>query len=260
MNGKRVAVVAAHPAQLLTIAGVLQRWHPDVLVLFRAARGRDDAACAALRSFGLAERLTSLEIDESASYAGARAGDFAFHAAVADRLFAWLRDVRPDAVLGNAYEACGYHTDVARLLLDDAVQRWRSLGRRIENYEFPLSCGTTEPGGVQYGAFRFGPFRTLRLSDLELITKRELVAAVARTDPLVASAAPLFARPEVEQYRDVPADRDYTAPPPGLALLYDEQGRAAVTTGRHPEEITFREHFAPLVRALGLAPFVRTAA
>jgi hypothetical protein len=265
MDGKRVAVVVAHPAHLLTVAGMLQRWQPDVLVIYRAVIGggigQDRAVRAGLEALGLAERLTNFEVSEMESFDRALAGDFAFHAAIGDRLFAWLRIVRPDVVLGDAYETYNYHHDVTRLLLDDAVQRCRARGRPVENYEFPLSCRVNEPGApVSYGTFLFGPFRTLRLDAREAAVKRELTAVVGRTDRFVAGAASLFTDPEVEQYREVPADRDYTAPPPGVALYYDERGTELVTAGLYPQAITFRDHFAPLVRALGLAPFVKAAA
>jgi hypothetical protein len=263
MDGKRVAVVVSHPAHVLAVAGMLQRWQPDVLVLYRAGAGpgagQGEAVRAALRAFGLADRLTNLEIGETESFDRALAGDFAFHAAISDHLFDWLRATRPGVVLGGAYEAHNYHHDVARLLLDDAVQRWRVFGQRVENYEFPLACRIERPDApVQYGKFPFGPFRALRLDEREVAVKRELVALVGRTDPFVADIATRFADPEVEQYREVPADRDYTVPPPGLARCYDERG--VVAAGLYPHAITFSGQFVPLVRALGLAPMMRTAA
>jgi hypothetical protein len=264
MKGKRVAVVVSHPAHLLTVAGMLLRWRPHVLLLTRAAggaAGQEDAIRSALAAHGLSDRLTSFEVSEEESFGRVLAGDFAFHAAVGDRIFGWLREVRPDAVLGDAYEAYNFQHDLTRLLIDDVVQRWRNLGRRIENYEFPLSCRIDSPGApVRYGEFPSGSRHELRLSAGELAAKREVVARVGRADPFVAGVAPLFPRPGVETYREVPPDRDYTAPPPGLALYYDERGREVVAAGRYGEAITFRGHFAPLVRALGLGPAARSAA
>ncbi len=259
MDGGRVALVVAHPAHLLTVAGMLQRWRPHVLTLYRAevggGVGQGRAVRAALERFGLADRLTNFSIDETESFDRALAGDFAFHAAAGDRIFDWLRAVRPDAVLGDAYEAYNFHHDVARLLLDGAVRCRRASGRAVANYEFPLSCRPDEPGApVRYGAFPSGAFRELRLSEREVDVKRALTAAVGRVDPFVAGVAPLFAHPEVETYREVPADRDYTAPPSGLALYYDARGGEVVTARLYPRAIAFRDHFVPLVCALGLAP------
>ena len=256
MDGKRVALVVSHPAHLLTVAGMLQRWRPHVLTLYRAevggGVGQEAAVRAALEPLGLADRLTGFAISETESFDRALAGDFAFHAATGARIFEWLRAVRPDAVLGDAYEAYNFHHDVARLLLDGAARRERASGRAVANYEFPLSCRPNEPGApVRYGVFPAGAFCELRLTEAEMAVKRALTAAVGRVDPFVAGVAPLFARPEVETYRAVPADRDYTAPPPGLALYYDERGREVVTAGLYPRAIAFRAHFVPLARALG---------
>ncbi len=265
MEGTRVAVVVSHPAHLLPAAGMLLRWRPHVLMVYRAVTGngagQEEAIRAALGTRGLADRLTTLGVSETESFNRALAGDFAFHAAVGDRVFDWLVGARPDAVLGDAYEAYNFHHDVTRLLIDDAVQRWRARGRRIGNYEFPLSCRPDVPGAaVRYGVLLSGAFRELKLTTAELTAKRELADAVGRRDPFVAATAPLFARPQAEAYREVPADRDYTVPPPGLALYYDERGAEVVRAGPHAEAITFRHHFVPLVLALGLGPAPLTRA
>ena len=234
------------------------RWRPHVLVLFRAevggGVGQESAVRAALEPLALTDRLTSFAVSETESFNRALAGDFAFHAALGDRLFDWLYAVCPDVAFGDAYETYNFHHDVTRLLLDRAVGRCRALGRACDNYEFPLSYRPDEPGApVRYGVFPDGPVRELKLTADELAGKRELVARAGRVDPFLAGLAPLFARPETEIYREVSADRDYTIPLPGRALYYDERGREVVNAGLYPRAITFREHFVPLVGALELA-------
>jgi hypothetical protein len=242
MDGKRVAIVVSHPAHLLAVTGMQLRWQPHVLIVNRAVVGggfgQEEEILAAFEPLGLAERVTSLAVSETESFDRVLAGDFSFHAAIGDRIFDWLRTIRPDVVLGDAYETYNFHHDLARLFIDDSIQRLRVQGRRVENYEFPLSCRINEPGApVQYGVFPFGAFRTL-----------------------LADVARLFAKPEAEQYREVPVDRDYTTPPLGLALFYDERGAEAVRAGQYVEAITFGNHFVPLVRAIGLEPVMRAAA
>lgn len=265
MDGKRVAIVVSHPAHLLAVVGMQLRWQPHVLIVNRAVAGagvgQEEAIRAAFEPLGLAERVASLAISETESFDRVLAGDFSFHAAIGDRIFDWLRTIRPDVVLGDAYETYNFHHDLARLFIDDSIQRLRVQGRRVENYEFPLSCRINEPDApVQYGAFPFGAFRTLLLHPRELAEKQALATTVGRGNSFVADVARLFAKPEAEQYREVPVDRDYTTPPPGLALFYDERGAEAVRAGQYVEAITFGNHFVPLVRAIGLEPVVRAAA
>lgn len=259
MNNGPVAVVVSHPAHLLTVVGVLARRRPHVLILYRAGAGagQEEAVCAALDRHNVAASITCFGVSEADSFEHALAGDFRLHAELGARLSDWLHTVRPRAVLGDAYEAYNMHHDVARLLIDRAL---RGTPGRVTNYEFPLSCRVDEPGApVQYGVFPFGPFRSLRLSAEEAAVKFALVEEVGRHDPFVAGVAPLFANPGMEPFRAVPADRDYTAPPPGLARYYDEHGRKCVAAGLHSRAITFAEHFVPLVRALDRAPATRTA-
>src|SRR3954469_9870889 len=131
MNGKRVAVIVSHPAHLLTIAGMLLRWQPDALILFRSVAGggvgQEAAIRPALASLGLADRTTSFAVSETESFDHALAGDFAYPAVLSERVFAWLRTVQPDVVLGDAYETYNFHHDAARLMIDGAVRRLRRL-------------------------------------------------------------------------------------------------------------------------------------
>lgn len=246
MNG-RVAVIVAHPAHLLTITGLLLRWRPQVLALYREGAGHGPVVRATLDALELGDRYTNFAVSEPQSFGCALAGDFGFHAALGARVADWVRAVRPDAVLGDAYEASNFHHDVGRVLIDAAVR-----GTGVANFEFPLSCRGAEPGEpLRYGTFPFGPFRALQLTAEEAHLKRRLVDTVCRASAFVANVAPQFASPDAECYRPVPDDRDYTAPPPGLALYYDERGREVVSAGLHARAVTFGDHFVPLVRALG---------
>jgi hypothetical protein len=244
---------------------MLIRWRPHVLVLFRAEVGngipQESAVRAALEPLDFADRLTVFGVSETESFNRALAGDFAFHAALGARLFDWLCAVRPGAVLGDSYQGYNYHHDLTRLLIDDAVRRYRAPGRACANYEIPLTYRPDEPGAPMcHGTFPDGPVLAFQLTANELAAKRELAARAGRADPFMATQIPLFASPETEPYRAVPADRDYTLPPPGAALYYDERGREVVAAGLYPRAITFREHFVPLVRALGALPSARRAA
>jgi hypothetical protein len=255
MQDKRVAVVVSHPAHLLTVAGMLLRWRPHVLLLNRAVAGRgvgqDRLMRGILRRLGLGERTTSLGVSETESYRRALAGDFGFHLDVGRLVRDWLLRTGPDVVFADAYEASNYQHDVARLLLDRAVGECRAFGVAMVNYEFPLFCRPTgADSALVYGTFPAGPRQTLRLTPAELAIKLRLADSAAKADPFIGEVVPLFATPDREPYRCVPPDRDYTRPPDGLALYYDERGRADVAAGRHARLITFGEHFVPLARAV----------
>jgi hypothetical protein len=261
MEGKRVAVVVSHPAHLLTIVGMLQRWRPSILLLYRsvvgAGVGQEQRMLALLRRLGLGRQTTSLGVVESESHRRALSGDVGFHLDIGRRVLDWLLRTRPDAVVGDAFEAYNFHHDITRALLDDAVCECRARGGSLDNYEIPLTCRPDVPGAeLIYGTFPTGDVHTLRLTAREAGVKRRLVAEAARLDPFIAEVAPLFPDPGREVYRTVPEERDYTQPPEGLALYYDELGRDEVAAGRYVRAITFAEHFVPVVRSLrpALAP------
>src|SRR5262245_31041286 len=264
MEDKRVAIVVSHPSHLLTVAGMLLRWRPHILMVYRAVGGgvdQENVIRSELRPLRLEERMTSFSVNESESFNRALAGDFDFHATIGERIFDWLLEVRPQTVFGDAYETYNFHHDVTRLLLDGALSRYQSLGCEVENCEFPLSCRVDRPdAAVQYGVFPFGAFQELHLDARESVLKRRLIAGAAEVDPFVAGVAPLFPDLRVETYRAVPPDRDYTLPLPGLSLYYDERGREVVSAGLYRQAITFRDHFVPLVRVAGLGTSVELRA
>src|SRR5436190_23642627 len=133
MEGKRVAVVVSHPAHLLTVLGMLLRCRPAILILNRTVAGQDEMVRLALRDIDLEEGTTTLGTSEPESYACALAGDHGFHLALGRRIRDWLFRVRPEVVLGDAFEAYSFQHDVGRALLDDAVRRYRQAGHALEN-------------------------------------------------------------------------------------------------------------------------------
>jgi len=255
MLRKRIAFVVSHPAHLLTVAGMVSRWRPHVLLLTRAdagqGAGQGELIRAGLEMIGLGNQIHDLWIDEAESYRAALAGDFAFHMSAAPRILDWINEVRPDAVFGDAFELTNYQHDVGRVLLDAVVKRARQLGFDVTNYEFPLSCRLARDGApLQFGVFPSGRYNQFRLSREELTAKTRIVDWAIRLNKFVADVAPLFPGPGVERFRRVPLDRDYTVPPQELARHYDDRGREEVAAGRYTHPISFEAHFQPLVRFL----------
>jgi hypothetical protein len=255
METKRVAFVVSHAAHLLTVVGMALRWRPYVLLLTSSATGvgarQGDLIRTGLAKIGLRDRAHGLAIDEAQSYREALAGNFAFHMSATSRILDWIKEVRPEAVFGDAFELTNYQHDVGRLLLDAAIKRSRQEGLDVTNYEFPLCFRPAQDRArLQFGVFPSGHYEQFRLSREEIASKVQIVDWATRLDKFIAYAAPLFPGPEIERYRKVPSDRDYSVPPPNLARHYDDRGREEVAAGRYTQAISFERHFAPLVRYL----------
>ncbi len=254
----RLAVVVSHPAHLLTILGILLRWRPHILMLDEAltgpGAGQTSRIQMGLNMVGLSDRASSFEIDEDESYRRALQQDHAYHIALSDRILAWLGEVNPTHVLGDAFEASNFQHDIGRLMLDDAIDRFRDAGHAVENLEFPLSSALDEPEApLVYGRFLTGEWCDYRLDEAQIRMKRQAVQWARGQDAFVDHVADEFPSLEIESYRPVPATRDYLSPPGGLALHYDVRGREEVAAGKYETAISFDEHFVPLVRALARA-------
>src|SRR5437660_134019 len=94
-----VAMVFAHPAHEILVAGLMQRHRPHLLFLTRSDSGgdggREALARAGLERLGLTAQATFLGVSEVESYARALEGDAAYYLRLRDRLLDWLREVRP---------------------------------------------------------------------------------------------------------------------------------------------------------------------
>lgn len=251
---QRVAFVVSHPAHLLTVLGMVLRWRPRILMLIEAptgpGAGQEDLVREGLELAGLDDHCDALRFDKDESYRRALAGDHGYHLEIGARIQEWIREVKPDAVLGDAYEASNFQHDIGRLLLDEAL-RFNATLLSGGNFEFPLSSrrhgDRTE---LRFGQFQAGTWETFSLTPEEAAIKESVVEWARDLDPFVDQVANFFPDLKSESYRAVPQDRNYLNPPPGLDLYYDERGREEVDKGTYETAITFRDHFVPLVEAV----------
>src|SRR5262245_31134809 len=243
MSWHRVAVFVAHPAHLLTVAGLIQRYQPHVLIWTEPTvdgKAAPAVVRAGLDLLGLTPRTVCLDVSESRSYRWAYEGAVGPFEGLRDRILDWLRDVQPDAVLGDAFELSNFQHDVGRALLDAALRVYRVQEPTVRNYEFPLSCRTAaDLDQMRYQAFPQGPHETFCLSEQERRRKEEVLGWAASMSDFIATVAPLFPRIDEEPYRPVPWYRDYASPPPGLERHYDDYGRMLARRGALAQPILF---------------------
>jgi len=254
-NDAKLAVVVSHPAHLLTCIGILLRWDPRILIIHAASEGPGarqlERMQDCLAQAGLNQQITSLKIDESVSFWQTIEHKFDAHLEISHHLFEWMTSVSPTHVIGDAYEASNFHHDLTRLMLDDAVKRYRSTDRELENLEFPLFAQLDQPGHpVVYGTFFNDDCLSYDLTDPEIEIKRNIVEQARGDDEFIDLMARHFPSMSKEPYRSVSPSRDYRMPPEGLTLYYDQLGQEVVKSGKYKTAINFQEHFLPLVTAL----------
>jgi hypothetical protein len=112
-----------------------------------------------------------------------------------------------------------------------------------------LAAPSLNHGSYIYRAFPHGPFETIDLAEAEVRIKQSIADWVKTQRAEAAAAEKLFSMGR-EVFRVVPPDRDYTRPPEGLRLRYDEWGAIQVALGKYQRPIRFAEHFVPLVQQL----------
>ena len=253
MDGDRCGMVFAHPGHELAVAGLLQHHRPQLLFLTRADSAgdieRETLALYGLGQLGLTERARFLSISETDIYRWLLEGELDPFIELRQKLVGWLEETKPDRLFGDAFELSNVVHDIGRALLDSA---WREYRKAVtcENFELPLVC-RTEPGiwNLRFQEFPRGDFETYHLSEEETRVKKSLDdwAGTQRTEAAMVKGSFLIER---EVFRRVPSDRDYTKPPEGLRLHYDEWNEIQVRRGKYAQPIMFAKHFSPIVRQL----------
>jgi hypothetical protein len=159
-------------------------------------------------------------------------------------------------VVGDAADGYNPGHDVCRLLINAAVEIvWRTTGKRLANYDFPL---LGRPDALpERGSF---PSVWLRLSEEEFADK---VAAAQGYGPLKADVEAAVASIGLDAFR-IECLRPV---PDGTALLdpiptrpyYESQGGQRVAAGQYVQVLRYRRHMVPLIESLtryleGFAP------
>jgi hypothetical protein len=249
----RYAMVFSHPAHELPALGLIQHCRPDLLFLTRAdSAGEEEREGFARQGLGrldLLEKVTFFGIPEAEIHRWLLQGDASALLELRARILAWLTLHRPDAVFGDAFELTNVVHDLARATLDSALRAY-TLTHPCRNFELPLACRTAP----ELWSFHFQEFpgetpHAFLLDESQMRLKKEVADWMGTKFKEAAVGAQVFPL-EREVYREVPAERDYTVPPAGLMLHYDEWGRAQVARGKYREPILFASHFVPLVRQL----------
>ena len=254
----RSAMVFAHPGHELLVAGLMQRLRPHILFLTCADSAgdseRETLARQGLEKLGLVEQTTFFSISEHDVYGWLLEGNVAPFLKLRHRLLEWLDAIRPSQVFGDAFELSNITHDIGRAVLDSAWREWQEQFP-CRNFELPLVYRTApEIWSLRFQEFPNGAFETIQLTPAELECKNSLADWVS-TRHVEAEMVRSFFTLDKEVYRRVPADRDYSLPPDGMRLHYDDWGRIQVLRGKYAKPLLFADHFVPLVRNLPrLAP------
>jgi hypothetical protein len=251
-------MIFAHPGHELLVVGLMQRYRPHILFLTRADSAGDDErealAIQGLEKLGLSERATFLHVREHDLYRWLFERDANAIMDLRRQVLDWLERVRPTRIFGDAFEVSNVTHDLGRAVLDSA---WRDYCDRgycdiasCENFELPLMYRSDpELWNLRFQEFPAGPFMSIELTPDELASKQAAADWIG-SRRVEADMARQYFKLDKEIYRTVPCDRDYTVPPHGLRVHYEDWGRMQVQRGKYAPPILFMDHFAPLVRML----------
>jgi hypothetical protein len=252
MDGEtpRAALVVAHPGHELRVHHWLERERPIVFVLTDGSGhtgvSRLASTTAVLERAGALPGSIYGRLSDRDLYRAILDGDVALFAALAGELADALDAAGIDLVAGDAVEGFNPGHDTCRLLINAALLRLETRGRRPASLEFPLD----------------GPPDDCPPEDLAVAVRLELDEAALRRKLDAAGAYPELAY-EVER-----AYANYGREPFAVECLrpvrygldisgrfvhppyYETYGERQVAAGIYREVIRFRGHLEPLAEGL----------
>ncbi len=254
----RVAMVFAHPAHEVFTAGMIQRLRPDVLYLTCGSTAgdprREQQSREVLSDLGHSGRVTFLPFGEDEVFAALLAVDVAFFERLGQRVAEWLTSMRPTTVFTDAYEWYNPVHDTAPLLVDVACRKMLPPSRRPQQCELPFGFQTLQGCLADKHMSPDWSWHRFRLTAAEAQRKREVIRRCETEDPKVLEVTANWPdeRFEQEVFYLAAHNRDFgQAPPHGGWATYDDHGARRVQNGRYARSIRFRDHYAPVARALG---------
>jgi hypothetical protein len=251
----RCALIVGHPGHELRVWGWMRGTKPVVAVLTDGAghgkrSRRLELSLDVLRAASASpSRLYGVSSDQ-AFYRSILDKDVDFFLHISDALAEMLIEQKIECVAGDAIEWYNPTHDLCRLLINRAIRiASSSTGKRIGNYEF-LLVGHPKPMHFPAGHLR------IDLSPAELANK------LAEARGYAAAAGGILVA-EIEQMTQqhgetafgqeflIPADASLQLPQLETGKpFYEIHGEKQVAAGFYQFVIRYREHIAPIARAL----------
>jgi hypothetical protein len=250
----RCALIIAHPGHELRVLGWLARARPVVAVLTDGSghgeHSRIGLTTALLERAGASQAAVYAPSPDRAVYTAMLTRDHRFFLDLAERLRAVLLEHRIECVAGDMIEGYNPTHDLCRVLIDRAVRlAERESGRDIRNLAFALE-GPPRPESISSQAWE------VRVEGPEFADKLAQMRHYGRLTGgnLEANIGDGLSRHGETAFRDEVLDVMDTA----QALsrfevekpFYEVYGEQQVGAGHYRFVIRYREHIAPLARAL----------
>ena len=247
----------AHPGHELRLYGWLRAVRPAVCFLTDGSGA--DGTPRLSRSTDVIDSAGAIagpmygSVSDRTVYAALLAGETGLFHALAEALAAELAEGGYDAIVGDAAEGYNPSHDVARMVVDSAVEMARRGGAHIDNYAFPLVGHPQHPpAGTTAGPL------PLQLDDAMLEAKIECGRAYARETGgiLVSEVDEAIERFGIDAFRQ---ERLFVAGAPSELIVafdddvpfYETYGAQQVASGKYASAIRWKDHVRPLARALG---------
>jgi len=245
------ALVIAHPGHELLVYEWLRRTRPHVFILTdgsgHTGRSRLASTTKILEQVGATPESPYGRFTDQAMYAAILDQHLDELFGLAEELAEAFIRLRVDYVAGDAVEGYNPTHDLCRLIIDTALRIVNRRSRRaVANFDFPLAVRPdASPAALRPEAIR------LQLDDEAFDRK----SAVARGYPEMAGEISAALRENgveafrVECLRPVEPgsgnDSPFRGPP-----YYEQYGERQVAAGYYGRVIRYREHIAPIARAL----------
>lgn len=248
LQGRRAALIIAHPGHELRVYHWLRLARPTVFVLTdgsgRSSYSRLYRTTAILEGAGanignIYGRMTDAEM-----YSAIIRSDISYFVGLASELAACLREQEIEYVVGDALEGYNPAHDLCRYVTNAAIMSLSQDAEILENYDV-LIAHQNGPGSQLNGRRAI----SIALDADSLAEKMQVAQAytemTTEVQRVLADEGIESIKTEQLRYLSEPALDSFSETP-----YYEVYGRQQVASGHYPELLTYRDHLHPIAEAL----------
>lgn len=248
LQGRRAALVVAHPGHELRVYHWLKLARPTVFILTdgsgRSGNSRLDRTTSILKHVGAAPGNIYGRVTDAEIYSAIIRRDIPYFVALAGELAECLRDHEIDYVVGDALEGYNPAHDLCRYVTNAAIMSVSRDGELLENYDVLM-------GNQRHDRAQVNGDRSV-LFELDACSVAEKMRMARNYTELQIDVQRVLAEEGMESIKteqlhyltDVTFDSSSETP------YYELYGRQQVALGHYGELLTCRDHLRPIAEAL----------
>ena len=246
LQGRRAALIIAHPGHELRVYRWLKLAQPTVFILTdgsgRSSNSRLYRTTSILKGAGAGIGNIYGRMTDAEMYSAIIRADIPYFVELARELSECLHEQEIEYVVGDALEGYNPAHDLCRYLTNAAIMSLPRDATNVENYDVLIAHqnGTPRNGkraiSIELDADSLAEKMRVARAYTEMTTEVQRVLADEGIESVKSEQLRCLSDPTLDSFSETP--------------YYEDYGRQQVASGRYHQLLTFRDHMRPIAEAL----------